>query len=554
MIRARRLSGALLALALLLAACSRHDAGGTSGASGADGTPVGLAQDDRIAWLLASRTRTEPFTADTSDLRAVLISKLASGQADPLAQAKLDLAQMGARALPELKRFFDANYSDAITTARVINALDVASLLPEGLGHELLMRGLDHPVGSVRLAALRGLTRQSTPQDFDRLEAVASLTGSEGQHELGMALWHADPARALRELPKWAEGGMKAEIVMAFAPRLGDVPDPQGLQAMRGLLERVQGEFRARLLSALARAGDAAALTELRTWLEDPEVSRREIAAHCLHDARLQRELLPRLRADGYAPIRKLCVEALGELALDDEIRSALQDAAGDPSDDVRLQALTVLVRAGDAAGENEALELLKGNKPELERALLVLRESWNRRAELAERALAVLDGLRQGQFGTLRVERSSIWRAISQVPLERAARILYEELQHNPSPERLFSAHRWFLTQIGNTGEAGWRFVRELWRQEGDPARRVDLLMASCYDRGESGRAFLEEALDSGRMTPLEVLFAAHELARMGPAERVAPRLKRITLGISDRAVRPALNNLLWSWYGLER
>lgn len=544
----RRALGLVIALPLLLAACGK-DAPGA-----ADGKPAGLAQDDRIAWLLASRTRTEPFAEDTSDLTAVLISKLASGQADPLAQAKLDLAEMGARALPALQRFFEANYADTITTARVINALDVAGMLPDGLGHALLMRGLDHPVGTVRLAALRGLMRQAGPADFERLEATASITGSEGQRELGLALWRADPARAVRELPKWAEGGMKAAIVMAFAPQLSEVRETEALGVLRGLLERVQGEFRARILSALARSGDAAALTELRTWLEDPDIGRREVAAHCLHDAGLQRELLPRLRADGYTPIRKLCAQALGEIPLDAEIRAALQDAAGDPSDEVRAIALAVLVKAGDAAGENEALELLKGNKSELERALLVLREGWGVRPELAERALTVLDGLRQGQFGTLRVERSSIWRAISQVPLERAARILYEEHRHNESPERLFSAHRWFLTQVGNTGEPGWRLVRELWRHETDPTRRVDLLMVSCYDRGEGGRRFLEEALDSGRMTPLEVLFAARELSRLGPAERVAPRLKRIVLGISDREVRPALNNLLWTWYGLER
>ncbi len=513
-----------------------------------------LAQDDRIAWLLQSRTRTEPFQEDTSELVAVLISKLASGQSDPLAQAKLDLADMGERALPALRRFFDAHYPDSISTARVINALDVASLLSDPLGHEILLRGIDHPVGSVRQAALRGMMRHALPEDFERLQAVASVTGSEGQLELGLALWHASPERVVRALPNWIEGSMKAAVVLAFAPKLSSVTDPELLAVLRSLLDKVQGEFRGRILSALAHSGDAAALTELRTWLESEDIPRREIAAHCLRDAGMQRELVSRLRQDGYAPIRKLAVQALGEIPLDDEVRAALQDAAGDPSEEVRTLALIALVHAGDAAGENEALELLKGSKSELERGLVVLREAWGTRRELAERALAVLDGLRQGTFGTLRVERGSIWRAISQVPLERAARILYDEMQHNASPDTHFSAHRWFLTQIGNTGEEGWRFVRGLWRQETDPVKRVDLLMASCYDRGEAGRAFLEEALDSGRMTPLEVLFAARELARMGPAERVAPRLKRVALSISDRDVRPALNNLLWSWYGLER
>jgi hypothetical protein len=75
----------------------------------------------------------------------------------------------------------------------------------------------------------------------------------------------------------------------------------------------------------------------------------------------------------------------------------------------------------------------------------------------------------------------------------------------------------------------------------------------ASCYDRDEPGRLFLEQALDSGRMTPPELLYAAQQLASMGPAERVAPRLKRLALTVDDRMIRPALNNLLWNWYGLE-
>ena len=29
---------------------------------------------------------------------------------------------------------------------------------------------------------------------------------------------------------------------------------------------------------------------------------------------------------------------------------------------------------------------------------------------------------------------------------------------------------------------------------------------------------------------------------------------LKRVALTVTDRAVRPALNNLRWTWYGLER
>lgn len=547
--RAWLLSAALLVLAAWAACpgCSRENP--SAGAA----KPAGLAADERIAWLLASRTHSEPFLGDTSDLVPALISKLASGQSDPLAQAKLDLAAAGARALPALRQFFESCYGSETLVARVINALDTAALMPEGLGRPLLLRGLDHPMGSARVAALRGLVHEARPEDYERLRTVGAITGAEGQLQLAQALWRADPGRVVHELPGWIEGAMPGGIVLALGTLIARCEDHAALLALKPLLPKVTLEFGTRLRAALAKAGDEESLQQLRAMLADPAVEQREQAAKCLHEAGLQRELLPVLRGDGALALRELAAQALSELPFDDELRAALEAAAGDPAVEVRGMALTVLVGAHDPLGENEALALLKGDRSELERGLLVLREALKTRRELAERALAVLDGLRTGAIGPLRVERSSIWRAIAQIPLEAAARILFDELEHQPSPDRNFSAHRWFVTQIGNTGPEGLRLVRQRWRSENDPQRRVDLLNASCYDRGEEGRKFLEEAIDSQRMTPLELLYAAQQLASMGPAERVAPRLKRMALGVQDKAVRPALNHLLWTWYGLE-
>ncbi len=539
------------ALVLALPGCSR-DSGAPAGAQG-PAKPTGLAADPRISWLLASRTRTEPFLADTSDLVPALISKLAKGQADPLALAKIDLAAAGERALPELGRFFDSSYSTEALAARLINALDTAALMQHGLGRPILLRGLNHPVGSVRLAALRGLGKQALPEDFERLKIVASVTGSEGYSQLAQALWTADPARVVSELPVWIDGAMPAQVLLPLGQLLHTHKNRAALLTLKPLLPKVVGEFHARLLGALALAGDADCLAELRALLADSLAAQRETAAHVARDTGLQRELLPRLREDGSVAVRRIAAQALGEIPLDDELRAALLTAAGDSSEDVRGLALRALVAGRDPAGENEALELLKGERIELERALLVLRDTLKTRRDLAERALAVLDGLRTGAIGPLRVEKSSIWRAIAQIPLEAAARILFDELEHQPSPDRNFSAFRWFTTQIGNTGPEGWVLVRARWAQTSDPEQRLDLMNASCYDREETGRVFLEQALESGRMSPPEVLYAAQQLASMGPAERVAPRLKRIALTVEDRAVRPALNNLLWNWYGLE-
>ena len=514
----------------------------------------GLAQDERIAFLLASKRHTEVFQDDTSQLVPALVSKLASGQSDPLAQAKMDLAAAGERALPDLKRFFDACYADEALAARLINALDCVALMEPSLGRPILLRGLDHPVASVRLAALRGMGKQALPEDFERLKLLAGITGSEGHEQLAMALWHADSARLVRELPEWIDGGrMPGQVILALGPLLSRFEDKPALLPLKPLAPRLAVEFQCRVLAALARAGDEDSLKELRAWLHDPVMPRREFAARCLTDAGLARELLPSLREEGYLPARLLAAQGLRTLPMDDELRGAFATALGDPSEEVRAVALAALVDARDASGENEALELLKGERPDLERGLRALRDAMAQRPELCERVLGVLDGLRSGSLQPLRVELSSIWRAMAQVPSEHAARILYDELQHQPSPDKHFSASRWFTTQIGNTGPAGWRFVRACWATENDPQRRLDLMNASCYDRGEDGRAFLESALASGRMTPLELRYAANQLVHMGPAERVAPLLKRVALGVDDKTVRPALNSLLWTWYGLE-
>jgi len=549
-------TAAVLVVALPLGvwfSCSREKPPAPAGPPAA-AKPTGLAADARIAWLLEGLTRTEPFLADTSDLIPALVSKLANGQADPLALAKSDLAAAGERALPELKRFFDSCYASEAMSARLINVLDTAALMQGGQGHALLLSGLDHPVGSVRLAALRGLEKQARPEDFERLRIAASVTGAEGYNQLAQALWCADSARVVRELPTWIDGSMPGAVVLALGPLLARFEDPAALLTLKPLLPKLAGEFRTRLLGALSKAGDAESLAELRQMLLDTITTRRELAAHILHESGQQRELLPSLSADGFIPVRLVAAQALGEIPLDDEVRAALQGAAGDPSEQVRGQALMALVAGHDPAGENEALELLKGGSVELERGLLVLREPLRTRRDLAERALAVLDGLRTGAIGPLRVEKSTIWRAIAQIPLEAAARILFDELEHQPSPDPNFSAFRWFTTQIGNTGPEGWRLVRARWMQTSDPEQRLDLMNTSCFDRGEEGRKFLEDALDSGRMSPPEVLYAALQLCNMGPAERVAPRLKRVSLTITDKLIRPAFDNLLWTWYGIQR
>jgi len=75
--------------------------------------------------------------------------------------------------------------------------------------------------------------------------------------------------------------------------------------------------------------------------------------------------------------------------------------------------------------------------------------------------------------------------------------------------------------------------------------------VMAGSYDRDAASREFLLRVAESDRSTPPEVLYAANLAVHQGPTAIVAPRLKRVALRIADARVRPAINCLLWQWYG---
>jgi len=524
---------------------------GAAGAGAAAAEPQALMDDPRVRELL-SRARTEPFLEDTSDLIPALASKLEFGLSEPLHAAKRELAELGPAALPELTRLYERNADDPQRTPRAVNVIEVAARMSGDTARALLLRGLTHPSGTVRIAALRGMRHAAQPADFDTLVAQGPLTGAENFGELAAALWRCDPQRTARTLPQWVENrAIPPLVLLALGPRLAQIEDPELLAGFRELVPRVEGELRGRLLAALAKRGDALALDALRAWLRDPQPARRELALHCLRDAGLQKELTARLREDDYMPVRKLSAQALSEIECDAEQLAALEQALGDPSDEVRGVALGALVAKRVAVAENEALELLKGERGGLERALVVLREPMLRDSRLAESAFAVLMGLERGEIGPLRVERAALWRALAQIPLRSAAEYLYSLAATQPSPTKGFTAHRWFVNQLGNCGSHGRELVRERWRAESDPVRRLDLLSVSCFERDDAAREFLLQAFDSGRMSAPERLVAAFELARIGPAAAVAPVLKRAALEVDDPMVRPAFNNLLWAWYG---
>ena len=552
--RARALAAACVLA--LLAACSRDPGTGAVGA-GIDPDrglpPPGICEDDRVDYLLASPVRTEPFLADTADMIPVLVSKLGFGQQDPMIAAKTELARLGAAALPELARFIEAQMNDANGGGRLTNAFGALTLMADPGAHALLARGLDHPQESVRIAAMRGLVKHPASADYDRILAQVSLSNVETQRVIAEALAAADPARAQNDLLDWMEARRFQPACEVLLPRLCEARRPELLPRIHALLANAPPEPAAWLRAAVAANGDLEALAALRTTLRDGTGPERTLAVQALHRAGLGAECAVVLESDPEASRRALAAQNLSACTHEPAVRTALQRGLADPVREVRKLCLGTLVQTGDANAIDTAVQMLGGDRVDLEDAVLALREAWQRDAALAQRSFDRLAALRRGEAGPARVEVRALDRAISLLPLDAAAELLYAAALEPGAPISGVTRHRWYAQMIGNAGAPGARFLQERWKTEPDPVRRLDLFASAIYAQDDAARDLLVAVLDDPRTTPCEGLYAADKLCHFGPAERMAPILKRYALRIADPRTRPALNDLLWRWYGLQ-
>jgi hypothetical protein len=163
---------------------------------------------------------------------------------------------------------------------------------------------------------------------------------------------------------------------------------------------------------------------------------------------------------------------------------------------------------------------------------------------------------LRLFEERTRDTERASLLQALAQVPQRAAAEFLLQVGRQLEGEIEGWPAHRWCTHQILNTGRAGCELLLEELALETDPFRRLDLIAAvTGFARDETPlddvRAALEGILDDPATSPYERVFAASRLIRLGPSAEVAPFLKRVYLASTDPLARPALQCLLWVWYG---
>jgi hypothetical protein len=505
--------------------------------------------DPRLRPLLDPCPPRGHFDADTSHLLPVLVAKLSSGQLEVVRHLREELAAQGDLAVGALDREIRSRYTDRLGIPVLRNALGVLRLSDSPLGREVLARCLEHPHEDVRAQAVRGLVRHGTPAEYDALLALLPISSPQLRTTLTEALWTADSGRLSAALADWVAAVENGDLWRTVARAMA--ADGAGdAVALEPLLEAVlPSDTRPFVLAAAARGGSDAALDELRDLLGDDDPQRRTWALEAVELAG-RPELAVSLVDDPDESLRTLAASLLASANEGTEVAAALRAGLGDASRSVRQASLTSLLALGDEGAAEVALSMLGGGLREMEIALLSLRDHWTRHPGLEDEALAILARRLDDAAGESLEGRQALFQAVGQLPSEEGARLLLERARSEPGGLHRMSAHRWLVRQAGNTAQ-GRAVLARGWWEEDDTARRLDVIEAVAFGSDESARAFLLAVLRAERTSPPEVLYAADRLVRLGPAEEVAPVLKRRALALTDPRVRPALQCLLWRWYG---
>jgi hypothetical protein len=534
---------------LFASACDDAPAGGPQRATVGSTAAADLdpRTDDRFAFLLGGCPRSEPFTADTTNLLPTIVAKVGLGESMVSSRARADLIAAGRPAVPELRRAFQRWFSEPGLAPRLLALLELASLAGGPEARAMGLEGLEHPSEAVCTAAARALSTSSLPEDYERIVLRVAHAGAEFAKVAALALLHADAARTVADYPRWvAEPGF-AGLLEPLAPHVALALAPQ-VRAQLARDARVPLSARTWFLAAQAAAGDEAALGALRESAARP-MQRAEVVRIALAVG-LESDVLPDAARDPDPNVRLLALEVAATRADSPAVRARIAEALADGEASVRGAALDVLCARSDPAGIDRAIDLLGGTNTDLKMAIGALRQPMSRDLGVAERALARLEDLLEGGA---RSTDFAIERAIGLVPLARAAELLIERGRAASDTIQDLPAHRWYAIQAGNAGAPGRAWIRAQWDVEEAPVRRLDLLAAGVQEKSPEARAFLERVLAADRAVDLERLLAADLLARTAPMVEAAPILKRASLRFADPVLQRAMFCLLWRFYGPE-
>jgi hypothetical protein len=548
--RASRSAAALLVASLWSAGCSDS---GEPGQAAPDAAAT-LRGDRRVADLLGGCAQSGFYDRDLSDPVPILIAKLERGRPEALKRAKEELGQLGAQAFPALGHAFQANYTDLMRSAFLENVVDSLAFNASDEAHELLLEALRHPQESVRMKALDGLTRQPRAGDFDVLSERLAIETAELRRQTVGTLFEADRVRAEALFLGYIERGEERPLWILAAPQFAETRDAENARRCGELYPGLEPLLAPHLAVAAARAGDERALDSVRASARAEELTVRLATVTALQRAGLVDELAWTLREDPSGDARAIAAAALAGAEPSPTRREWLRGALSDPHGVVQSEALDGLCAQEDPEGLARALAQLDGEAQALTQALTALRVPLQRSPELARSALERLRERHALEEHRPLQQRVACLKGIGQVPLAEAAAFL-RTLALGAGAERIESlrAHDWLMIQASNTGIPGRRFLAEQLAGEEDPLRRLDLIDAVASTRDELARDTLLALVEGTRSTPLEKLFAASVLIKVGPSWDVAPRLKRVAFaleGPQSAEARAGLQCLLWLWY----
>ncbi len=521
---------------------------------GAETKPLTLAEryqeDDRVGPLVYDCPFGRAFTEPTVDMTEVLVSKLEMGTRGPLAEAKKELAATGEAAIPALRALFDRAYQDPWKQGVVENVLAVCTLMEEPFGVDMLRFALGHPHETVRQAALRGLGLHGDPEDYDLVRNWLPMVQSPQLRAAYAGCMAAlDAERLGSELADWLQGGVQEDLYPHVMSAVLLVQDPETAQRLKVLAADRDDIWTAMLYGPAARLGDQDALDAVHKGLASEEPVLRQYAVQTLGaigrglDAAI-------LFNDPHTGIRALVAQVLVDSEPSEELNVWIEDGMDDRDDKVREICLGALASRGNDLAIAHSLALLEGNPVERAMGIRCLKSVFKQDAGVAADAYSRLVPMVERAMGEGQVP-VELLQILAQVPGRPSALYLMELGKEMTGRIKGLDAHRWFVGQVWNTGPEGHEILREEFMVEEDPFRRLSLIEFIWQDHSDASRDLLLEALDQDYRHPFERLYLADRLTRLGPASVVASTIKRVYLGQTDLHVRPALQCLLWTWYG---
>jgi hypothetical protein len=511
-------------------------------------------RDTRISILIYDCQFGKQFDADTTDMTRILVAKLEKGERDPLHRARMELARIGADAVPDLQLLFDEVYGDPWRHGVVENILGVCTLMDGDFGLGMLREGLQHPKEGVRLAALNGISKQGNAGDYDAvLHWMTWASSPESRSRFARTLEQLDPPRYYRDFADWLEQGRFMDVWNEVAPRLTNATEPDVVARYRRAADEQRVALTAHpfLIAPAARDGDETAMALLDARLESEHLGTIQYGLEALARIGQGKKAYPvYLREHERVGLRKRAMEILAEMEPDDEVDEYLRTGLSDPSLEVQVVCLGALVGRADELGVNTALSWVQTSNVRRERAIACLSDAWETNPETPYLAFEALRKF-YARAASMQ-ERVTILQMIGRVPLREAAEFLMGVVDELEGPIKSLTPHRFCAGQVFNTGPDGRALLRERLAVEDDPFRRLDLIEYIWQDHSDEARETLVAVFEDEGRTPFERLYATDRAIQIGPASALASRVKRTYMNSTDPVLRPALQCLLWRWYGL--